>query len=230
MTVDSSSRLAPVQFRPKLADEVKDKLRQALLSGRFQRGDRLRLEELAAELGVSIMPVREALIALSNEGLVEAEPRRGFRATPLEQQDLDDIFEVHAKLAGILAARAAAQATDEDIARLRSMHAEFEVLAAGPQSDAASHELGTLNSEFHRAINRIPSGERVRGFIRLTYRYVRSDLFESVPGMISSALSDHPGIVDAIAAHDTEHARTLTEEHLLKGSHLWGCVLAPPVG
>ncbi|MBB5136856.1 DNA-binding GntR family transcriptional regulator [Thermocatellispora tengchongensis] len=211
--------------RPKLSDEVIETLRQAILSGAYPHGAKLGLEELAEELGVSIMPVREALIALANEGLVVAEPRRGFRASPPEQQDIDDIFEIQAHLAGILAARAAKVATEEDIARLRDIHERFAALSEEPPSRERSAELGRLNTEFHRQINKLPPGDRVRWFLRLANRFVRQDLFESVPGVVEGALQDHPAIIEAIEARDSERARRLVEEHFTQGASLLGCTL-----
>ncbi|GAA5050776.1 GntR family transcriptional regulator [Thermocatellispora tengchongensis] len=212
--------------RPKLSDEIIENLRQAILSGSYSRGAKLGLEELAEELGVSIMPVREALIALANEGLVVAEPRRGFRASPLLQQDLDDIFEIQAHLAGILAARAAEAATAEDVATLREIHRRFEELSREPAGGTRSAALGELNTGFHRYINKLPPGDRVRWFLRLTNRFVRQDLFESVPGMLEGALRDHPPIIEAIAARDSARARRLMEEHFAQGASLLGCALA----
>jgi DNA-binding GntR family transcriptional regulator len=222
MTGPGTAKLSRVSSRPKLAEEVTDSIRQAILTGMYQRGDKLLLEELAADLGVSIMPVREALITLSNEGLVAAEPRRGFRATPLEREDLDDIFEVQARLAGILAARAALVATPADIAQLRTLQARLEQLA-GSSSTRAKKQLGRVNGEFHRYINKLPLGDRVRWFLRLTTKFVRQDLFESVPGVLESALRDHPNIIDAMERGAAEECRILMEAHFLQGAHLMGC-------
>jgi DNA-binding GntR family transcriptional regulator len=223
MAESGTARLGRMSSRPKLAEEVTESIRQAILKGTYGQGDKLPLEELASELGVSIMPVREALITLSNEGLVTVEPRRGFRAAPLDQQDLDDIFEVQARLSGILAARAALVATPDDIAKLRALQARLEQLA-GQSSTRARKQLGQVNGDFHRFINRLPQGDRVRWFLRLTTKFVRLDLFESVPGILESALSDHPGIIDAIERHDAAKSEALMEAHFLRGSDLFGCI------
>lgn len=228
MAKTSPVKLRRMQNRLKLSDEIIESLRQALLSGSYPEGAKLGLEELAEELGVSIMPVREALIALANEGLVIAEPRKGFRASPLQQQDLDDIFEIQAHLAGILAARAAKVATEEDVAKLWEMHHRFEAVSQEPPGKERSAKLGELNTEFHRQINKLPPGDRVRWFLRLTNKFVRQDLFESIPGTLESALKDHPRIIEAIAAHDSEQARRLMEEHFAQGASLVGCTLAGP--
>lgn len=226
----SSQSLPRVAQRPKLADEIVDTLRQALLSGTYPVGAKLGLEELADQLGVSVMPVREALISLANEGLVKAEPRRGFQAQPLAPGDLSDVFELHAHLAGILAGRAAEIATPEDVAFLRDHQHRLELLARGPASSVTFKRAGELNEEFHRHIHKMPSGDRLRWFLRSTSRLVRSDLFEfAAPGIFEASIVDHPPIIAAIEQHDGELARKLTEAHFQQGAHLTGCVAARSV-
>jgi DNA-binding GntR family transcriptional regulator len=221
----SAQGLPRVTQRPKLADEIVDTLRQALLSGTYPVGAKLGLEELADQLGVSVMPVREALISLANEGLVKAEPRRGFQAQPLAPGDLSDVFELHAHLAGILAGRAAEIATPEDVAFLRGQQHALELLAREPTDSAILKRAGDLNTEFHRYINKMPSGDRLRWFLRSTNRLVRSDLFEfASPGIFEASITDHPPIIAAIENHDSELARKLTEAHFQQGAHLTGCV------
>lgn len=217
-------RLPPMRRRPRLRDEVVGTLRQALLTGKYAAGDKLGLEELADQLGVSIMPVREALITLANEGLVKAEPRRGFRAHPLAPGDLSDLFELHAHLAGILAGRAAAVATRADIDFLLGRQQELESLASRRPSATTLRRAGEINSDFHRHISKMPEGDRIRWFLRLTSRFVRADLYEFAPGMLAASAAEHPPIILALEQHDSALARKLTEEHFRQGPRLTGCV------
>lgn len=217
---ESLGGLARLPDRRKLADEVVDTLRQALLRGDYEPGERLGMDEIAAQLGVSAMPVREALVALANEGLVRAEPRRGFRARPLDEQDLDDLFEIQAHLSGILASRAAAVITPEQVAQLRRIHRSIESACRKPRSVATMRRIFQLNDEFHQAVHRIPPGDRVRWFLRMTSRFVREDLYEAVPGIVEGSLNDHPRIIDALEKGRAELARKLSEEHFLQGAEL----------
>lgn len=217
-----------IRVRQKLGDEIADSLRQEILAGRYESGQRIPLDALAQELDVSSMPVREALITLSNEGLVDVEPRRGFRARPLTQDDLDDLFEVQAALTGILAARAAEVATEEDIDALRAIHGKLEALSSKSLTKGTLREAARLNAEFHRYIAKIPQGDRVRWFLRLSHRYVRADLYESVPGILDASLVDHPKIIDALERHDAVESRRLAEEHFAQGSRLIGCLIEVP--
>jgi DNA-binding GntR family transcriptional regulator len=213
----SRSSLKKVRPRVKVGDEVTAQIRQAILRGDYQQNERLGLERLAEDLGVSSMPVREALVALSNEGLVEAIPRKGFRATPLDAQDVADVFALHAHLASILAGRAAEVITDEQVAELREIHENISRLASAPITANSARKLEELNNEFHRYISRIPAGSRIRWFIRFTAGLVRTDSYGNIPGWEEATLIDHPQIIDALEAHDAKRARALVEEHFLKG-------------
>lgn len=216
----SRRSLSKVRPRTKIADEVIEQLRQAILRGDYQQNERLGLESLAEDLGVSVMPVREALVALSNEGLVQAIPRKGFRATPLDMQDMIDVFSLHAHLASILAGRAAEVITDKQIADLRELHATIAKLASGTVTPSSARRLEELNNEFHRYISRIPTGNRIRWFIRFTAALLRTDSYGNVPGWEEATLTDHPQIIDALEAHDAERARALVEAHFLQGGIL----------
>jgi DNA-binding GntR family transcriptional regulator len=220
VTGTSDLRLPRVPTRPKLAEEVVEALRQSLLTGSYKRGDHLVLEAIAAQLGISVMPVREALISLSHEGLVISLPRRGFRANPPDATDLRDLFDLHAYLAGTLTGRAAVSASVHDIAALEEIHSSFVKLARKPMNTSAARELYELNYQFHRRIHLLADGERLRWFLRLTTRFVRRDQYTTSPIWVETTLRDHPKIIDAIRAGDAERARAITEEHFRIDSEL----------
>ncbi|MCP9972532.1 GntR family transcriptional regulator [Actinomadura madurae] len=98
--------------RRQLSDEVADYVRELIMSGQVRHGEFLRLERVADDLGISVTPVREALLSLRGEGFVTLEPRRGFMPAPLTRQDVQDLFEAQAYFAGELAARAAGRITE----------------------------------------------------------------------------------------------------------------------
>ena len=89
-----------------------DLIRQAIVEGRVLPGERLKEEELAQQLGISRTPVREALLILQTEGLVEASPNRGATVRSYELPDLEDMYELRALLEGNAALRAATRIDD----------------------------------------------------------------------------------------------------------------------
>src|SRR6478735_10081456 len=117
---------APVEAQPRrrqlrraqLSDEVAGHLRAAIMSGSLRPGTFVRLDETAAQLGVSITPVREALLKLSGEGMVQLEPHRGHVVLPLTRQDIEDIFWLQATMARELAVSATDRITERDIVEL----------------------------------------------------------------------------------------------------------------
>ncbi len=90
---------------------VSDEIRRRIIAGALPQGERIREEELAAELGVSRNPVREALQTLTHEGFVEIEPRRGARVMVLSDERAGHLFEVREVLEGLVAALAAKRRT-----------------------------------------------------------------------------------------------------------------------
>ena len=90
-----------------LSHKVAAYVREGIMAGQLPAGQFLRTESLAADLNVSATPVREALMILQSEGSVRWEPRRGFRVVSVSDQDVRDLFQVQAFIAGELAARAA---------------------------------------------------------------------------------------------------------------------------
>ena len=131
---------APVKVRParvvrreQLADEVAAHLRTRIMSGSLRPGTFIRLDETAAELGVSITPVREALRALRGEGMVQLEPNRGHVVSEFTRGDIEDIFWMQATIAEQLARSAAERITDEGIDE------PLVHLCAEPLADDAAH-------------------------------------------------------------------------------------------
>src|SRR3954466_2450459 len=114
---------------------VREQLQHAILEGVLKPGERLRAEALAQRYGTSRTPVREALLQLEAEGLVEVEPNRGAVVRAFDRADLLDLYEVRALLEPAAAARAATRIGDADVARLQQLcddaqHATVDALIA----------------------------------------------------------------------------------------------------
>ena len=121
-----------------LRQVVTDALRKAILSKRLKPGERLIEEQLAADLGVSRNPVREALRVLESEGLVEINPRRGASVTNVSEEEAQEIVEVRAALEGFCARLAARRCSP-------GLKADIEkVLDRGERAAAANDLFTTL--------------------------------------------------------------------------------------
>jgi DNA-binding GntR family transcriptional regulator len=203
--------------RAKLGAEVARWLRDELMAGSYEPAQRMGVEDLAAQLGVSTMPVREALIMLSNEGLLEGLPRRGFRVAPIALQDIKDVFEVHAFLAGELADRAAISLRAEDLEELRAIDDQIRELSGTP---GTYNQIEEANFNFHRIINRAPEATRLEWFLRAATRFVPRRFYEAVPGWIEETITQHPAILEALEARDSQKSRDLMVEHVAEAGRL----------
>jgi DNA-binding GntR family transcriptional regulator len=128
-----------------LSKVVADELRRGILTGRLKSGDRLVEDRLSAELGVSRVPIREALRFLAAEGLVEVQPRRGASVAEFSAEVARDLVEVRAMLEGLNARLAARHRAPAIIAELRQVLTDGN--AAARSGNVA--DLVRLNGEFH---------------------------------------------------------------------------------
>jgi DNA-binding GntR family transcriptional regulator len=220
MSVDGvSARATPPRrssaTRMQLPEEVAAYVRDLIISGQARPGEFLRIERIAEALGVSQTPVREGLLALKSEGLVNLLPRRGFVVAPITPQDITDLYWALALLAGELAARAAEKITDEQIAHLTVNVKQYTTAVKGGDWELVP-ELGL---EFHREVNRAAHSHRLV--------LVHDSIMANLPGRQYAAGNpketgaEHPRLLKALKKHDSELARHLMTEHLSgQGSRL----------
>ena len=196
--------------RRQLSDEVASYLRQAIMAGEFVSGQSIRADAIGDLLSVSATPVREALQALKVEGFLELVPRKGFTVATLTAQDIRDLFEAHALIAGELTARAAAKVQPEQLSELEALH--LELMAAAHHND---HEaLEQKNHSFHRLVYQIADSERLRRSLGIFTRYVPRRFYTRIEGWPVTTANDHSAVIDAIAKHDPDAARTAMTEHI----------------
>ncbi|MEU8796612.1 GntR family transcriptional regulator [Spirillospora sp. NPDC048819] len=196
--------------RHQLSEMVASHVREAIMIGELRAPDYIRTEHLAAELGISATPVREALMILHSEGAVRWEPRRGFRVLPITAQDVADLFAVQAHIAGELAARAARALDDAEIERLQRIQTRLEAAAR----DRDAEQVDRLNHEIHRTINRSSASHRMTSLLSLTVHYVPLGFFGTIEGWAEASAHDHSAVFDALRAHDADAARDAMAEHI----------------
>ena len=208
--------------RRQLSDEVASYLRQAIMAGEYASGDSIRAEAIGELLAVSATPVREALQTLKAEGFLELIPRRGFTVAPLGAQDIRELFAAHALIAGELAARAATNAQDADIAELEALHHELMAAARRDDNDA----LEQKNHEFHRKVYRIAGSSRLRWSLGLFAKYVPRKFYSQIDGWPSTTAEDHSAVIEAIERHDPDAARSAMTRHIENAGELLASYVA----
>ncbi|MFM2072638.1 MAG: hypothetical protein RLZZ623_2902 [Actinomycetota bacterium] len=197
--------------RERFAEEVAGELREMILSGRLSLGERIDQDAVAEAHGMSRLPVREALIALEQEGLVVNTPRRGAYVAEMAPEDVHDQYEVYGLVAGLAAARAAERLTAEQIAELRSAHEQF-IKARGGAAQQRSNE------QFHRIINRA-AGSRLRTMLGLLARSLPSHHYMFDSAWAKLAATHHERVLMAIERRDPAAARAAMTEHLVASGH-----------
>jgi DNA-binding GntR family transcriptional regulator len=130
---------------PSLSQRVAEELRRAILTNRRRPGDRLIEDRLSEELGVSRIPIREALRVLAGEGLVDVQPRRGASVADISPEVARDLVEVRATLEGLNARLAARHHDRAIVEELRRVLKEGNRAARSKNAD----DLVRLNGEFH---------------------------------------------------------------------------------
>ena len=202
--------------RPQLSDEVAGYVRELILSGRLAAGEYLRLDRLAADLGMSSTPVREGLLLLRGEGFLQLEPRRGFVVVPLTERDISDMYAVQADVAGELAARAATRLTDAELDSLRKLQSQLADAAGQDRPD----DVERLNHAVHRSINRAAASPKLSWFLSVAVRYTPRRFFATITGWPEASLHDHGRILAALAEGDAEAAREAMRAHILHAGAL----------
>jgi DNA-binding GntR family transcriptional regulator len=193
------------------AQHAVEGLRRLLVSGELGPGDRVRQEELAERLGVSLAPVREALATLEQEGQVTYLPRRGYFVTELDLGDLVEIYELRAGLEE-RAARQSLPLLDEDaIGRIEL--AARECVDAAAQGDVVA-ELAA-NRRFHFEVLSSPGQTHTLRLIRLLWdstETYRARYYSSPEGRAESVQA-HDEIIAAIRARDANRLVAAQDAH-----------------
>ena len=153
---------------------------------------------MAAELGISVTPVREALFVLSAEGLLAQQPRRGFVVLPVTGRDITDVSNVQAHIGGELAARAAANITDDQLRELEKIQTELEDAYASDDDDRAVR----LNHEFHRAINVAADSPKLAQLMSQITRYAPESVFPTIAGWPEQSTKHHRRLLAALEQRD----------------------------
>jgi len=201
-------------FRPQLAEDVARYVRKRIFDGTYAAGQYIRLDQLAAELGVSVTPVREALFVLSAEGLLSQQPRRGFVVVPVTGRDLTDVAHVQAHIGGELAARAALNITGEQVRALEKIQTELEDAYASDDDDRAVR----LNHEFHKAINVAADSPKLAQLMSQITRYAPESVFPTIAGWPELSTEHHRKLLAALEQRDEQMARATMSEHLAAGA------------
>lgn len=198
---------------PSLPELAYEHLRDAILKGSLEAGAPLRQEEIAARLGISRLPIREALRRLESEGLAMLRPRRGYVVASLNRDEIDDVLDLQATLEA-RAGHAATLRRNEDVAReLEACLAQLDKITSRNRVDVDA--FAGLNLEFHDTLFE-SSG---RPFLCRTLRLLRANAERyarvAAGGMVDlrQSQAEHRAILEAYRAGDAAMVAELCWEH-----------------
>lgn len=190
---------------------VYDTIRDAILSGRYRPGQRLVADELAKEIGVSRMPVREALHRLEATGLVTLTPHRGAVVNELSEGEIIEIYHIRAVLDGLATRLAAPHLTKADYDRLNALLDEMAAAAKAKDLDRVLR----VNRDFHQLIWQAAHASRLHSLLENLYD--ASQRFRNIsvllPGRLERLTQEHRRIAQALARGDVEKAERFAVDH-----------------
>ncbi|MEV6974854.1 GntR family transcriptional regulator [Kitasatospora sp. NPDC093806] len=208
-----------ISVQERLRDQVAHALRAALISGELRPGVVYSAPALAADFGVSATPVREAMLDLAREGLVEAVRNKGFRVTELTERDLDDFTEIRALIEVPTVGRVTRAGVAEQLEALRP---QAEAIVAA----ARKHDLiGYLEADrqFHLDLLGLAGNTRlveVVGDLRKRSRLYGLTRLDQRGELVSSA-EEHLELLDLMIAGDAPAAEACMSRHLGHVRSLW---------
>ncbi|WP_230626259.1 GntR family transcriptional regulator [Cupriavidus necator] len=136
--------------RQTLSRDVYTQLRELLISGQMMPGEQISLRNIAAALGVSVMPVREAVHRLVAEQALELTPNRALRVPRMSVSQFEEITKIRIQLEGLATATAAERISDEELERVQALRSRFAEEMSKPRPDGA--DVIAANQAFHFAV------------------------------------------------------------------------------
>jgi DNA-binding GntR family transcriptional regulator len=222
MTVDERTVAGLPSFggRRNMRDEIIDTLRGAVISGELRPGVVYSAPTLGEQFGVSATPVREAMLDLVKEGLIETVRNKGFRVTEPTERELDNFTELRTLLEVPTVRRIAENGADpETLARLRE-------LATGIEDAAVRHDFiahVTIDMEFHTTLLALAGNEHLVEIVRSLR--ARSRIYGlkvlAERGQLIASSHEHAELLDFIEARDPEAAEDLMRRHIGHVRGIW---------
>ena len=208
--------LVPLASEPSFTEKAYSALKDVITRmDLYGTREDIRLDErqLAADLGVSRTPVREALAQLEREGFVRSIPRRGIYVVRKTRREVIELITAWAALEGMAARLATQDAGDQEIRALRQMFATFESGAEQANLD----EYSEINIEFHQTIIRMSHNQVLIDMAENLFTHMRMIRRKTIgeKDRAHRSIHDHMNIIEALEARQPDRAEQLTREHAL---------------
>ena len=200
--------------RKTVTSSVVEILREKIISHEIGGGQPLRQDALAAQLNVSRIPIREALLQLEAEGLVQFAPHKGAVATQVSAEEVDELFSLRSILETDLLVRALRKITDSELEKSQLILEEFDELL---KPGADMHAWGALNWKFHKSLYVPADRKRTLNIVRQLHtncdRYLRMQI--QLNADFSRAEKEHHELLRLCEKRDIRAARKCLKDHIL---------------
>jgi DNA-binding GntR family transcriptional regulator len=201
-----------------MGEQVYQALLAQILSPGVSPGDRITIDAVARELGVSQTPIREALHRLENEGIVVRNHLSGYRvAAPITRQEFEDLVELRLLLEPAIARRAAERIGLEDLGGLRALNDSMVTSAAEGQGSGYA-TFARLDAELHDRIADGAGNQVMRTALNRLHTHVRLFRLNYNFQITSQAIQEHEAVLEAIGARDPDGAAFAMRAHILASS------------
>ncbi len=216
--VDPPPQDNAAQERRPLSDEVYETLVTELISLRLPPGERLSVDALARQLGVSQTPIRAALIRLESEGLVVKKHNTGFSVAPLPGgKHFQEVYGMRALLEPEAASLAAEEARRDDIVQLRALCDNMEQLV-NDDTEGNYGRFAVLDGQFHAHIALIGGNELLRHTLETLHSHMHLFRLRYHASVAEEAIKEHLAILEGIANRDPDAARRAMAAHIAASS------------
>ena len=200
----------PASLEGSLRDRVLDEVKERIIAGDLPTGARLHERNLSQELGVSRVPLREAILTLAAQGLVEMRPRVGAFVRPMTKHDVEDLFAVRMALEPLAASLAAVNRNEDQLAELaRLVDAERSALVTGDDRRGS-----LVNADFHLEILRASGNELLFAIMAPVQSRIQRLFRRTITSMSEQLSDDHSEMLNALRAQDADQAAAVARRHV----------------
>ena len=220
MVAQRSAAWSAPRSGERLGSFAYETIKGRVLDGVWTAGERISLEALKTEFGVSKQPIMDAVRRLASDGLIDIVPQVGCRIPVHSLDEVTDFYTMFAGMEGAIASLAAGRWTGTQVDELRAVNDRVCALADDPDAPTRSHGYRVINREFHARVYDMASSRVIADMSRRMWDL--SDLLintAGVPQPLATAVRerahDHDEICDALQARDAARARTAMERHII---------------
>lgn len=201
-----------MEFRTK-EGQVADFLREGIIAGRFPRGTRLKQQEIADLLQISITPVREALKLLEAEGYITGDSYRGVTVAPFDISASQETLNLRVLLETQLVRDAVQRAKTSDIQELQALAADFKRAFDAGDNEAAR----AANYRFHHRMYEVADKPQTLHFVQILWARYPFDLINQLHGRVSRAAAEHDELLKSMVSGDVAGAMLAARQHIESG-------------